>query len=102
MTNKPVGGRGKKAPYTTAVVRIPEPLVPLVNQLADTYRTMCAAGQITQHDLLNLDIFSTSYSAVPQVEAVEGAKRILKQKKSARVSLIKLLQVIYPSFNGEI
>ena len=34
---KPIGGRGKAAPYETKLVRIPDTLEPQVNQLKDLY-----------------------------------------------------------------
>jgi hypothetical protein len=34
------GGRGKRAPYTTTHYRIPEPIKPTVEQLADAYRLL--------------------------------------------------------------
>jgi hypothetical protein len=35
---KPVGGRGKKAPYETVGVRIPVPIKDQVEKLAESYR----------------------------------------------------------------
>lgn len=36
--SKPKGGRGKKAPYETTVMRIPDPVVDLVEDICDAYR----------------------------------------------------------------
>lgn len=38
MNNKPLGGRGQKAPYKTRIMRVPEPLISQVQQLIDDYR----------------------------------------------------------------
>lgn len=38
MTDYIKGGRGKRAPYQTVVIRVPEPLADTVNQLIETYR----------------------------------------------------------------
>lgn len=36
--NKPVGGRGKKAPYETTHIRVPVDLKPQIEQIIDKYR----------------------------------------------------------------
>ena len=38
MSNLVKGGRGKKAPYETTHYRIPEPIKPVVEMMADRYR----------------------------------------------------------------
>ncbi|MBD2482090.1 hypothetical protein [Planktothrix sp. FACHB-1365] len=38
MTDYIKGGRGKKAPYQTVVIRVPEPLKDIVEQLIEEYR----------------------------------------------------------------
>ena len=38
MALKPSGGRGKKAPYETVVIRVPTPLVSEVQKIVDDYR----------------------------------------------------------------
>lgn len=37
---KPKGGRGKKAPYETVIVRVPEALVPIIERMCDRYREL--------------------------------------------------------------
>ena len=37
--NKPVGGRGKKAPYQTIIIRIPIDLKPEIDELVDRFRS---------------------------------------------------------------
>lgn len=44
MTDKPKGGRGKKAPYETKQMRIPQPLATQVEALCDRYQEFIAAG----------------------------------------------------------
>lgn len=75
-----VGGRGKKAPYETTVIRVPKPLEHDVKKLISNYRN-------EPSDPLGIKLSVD--------EAIEYAKSILKSKKSARVSLEKLLQVLY-------
>jgi hypothetical protein len=86
-TNK--GGRGLKAPYETTHVRVPVPIKDKVQQLIDDYKNNQDTQQVNQQDdeqdnnLIDFD------------KAVELARQVLKQKKSARVSLQNLLTGIY-------
>lgn len=89
--NKPVGGRGKKAPYETTVVRVPLPLVEKVERQIDEYREFVISG--TESSVPRTQTAATTL--VSYSEAVAHAKDILKQKKSARQSIEKLLQVLY-------
>ena len=41
---KPKGGRGKKAPYSTKLMRVPVPMKPQVRQLVDRYQSYLASG----------------------------------------------------------
>jgi len=79
--SKPIGGRGNKAPYETTHVRVPVPIKHKVEQLIEEFRT----GKKQQHrnPLTSLE------------DAVETARELLRQKKSARVSMEKLLTAIY-------
>jgi hypothetical protein len=43
MTQYSKGGRGKKAPYQTIHYRIPQPIKPVVESLAEHYRELVAA-----------------------------------------------------------
>lgn len=81
MTAKPVGGRGRKAPYVTTHVRVPEPLKHEVEKLI---RQFHEGGKLDDSKRL------TSLES-----AVDIAHEILTQKKSARVSMSKLLTAIY-------
>lgn len=78
---KPVGGRGNKAPYETTHVRVPVPIKPEVEQLIN--RFFEGGDSIQEKKLTTLE------------DAVTVAKSILTQKKSARVSMEKLLTAIY-------
>jgi hypothetical protein len=44
MVDKPKGGRGKKAPYHTKLMRVPEPIAPQVEALGLQYQKFIAAG----------------------------------------------------------
>lgn len=93
--SKPVGGRGKKAPYKTVVIRVPESLASDFKKEIDFYHTLVSEGLIqpeaNSQDLLK----SHGKTDVNCMEAIMEARQILKSKKSARQSLLKLLQVMY-------
>lgn len=87
------GGRGKRSPYATKVVRIPDPLLKRVEELVNDFY---------QNEK------STDDQSVPQnhvtfnqnrEESVSHALDILAQnkisKKSTKYCLEKLLQVLY-------
>ena len=40
----PIGGRGRKAPYESLTVRVPEPCSEFVFQLTEDYRRSCVTG----------------------------------------------------------
>ena len=82
---KPLGGRGKTAPYKTIGVRIPEPIKSQVQQLCQDYRDE-VFGEATP---------KPSTQPISLDEALENARQILKQRKSAKVSMQKLLTSIY-------
>ena len=79
MASKPVGGRGKKAGYETKLMRVPLPVVPAIEKIVDDFRD----GSENETKQLSFD------------EALQAAKKIMKKKKSARQSLLNLLQDIY-------
>lgn len=83
MTSKPLGGRGKKAPYETVIMRVPVPLVPQLEEIIDNYRNEVVAGIPVTQKLKDRD------------DVIQEVKKILKFKKSAKQSILKLLQVLY-------
>lgn len=107
--SKPIGGRGKKAPYESTHVRIPEPLKDRVEQLKALYLD----GQLEYNDQLiaedhrlaneyrkvltgnSVNINSLQKSLTSLEDTLELAKKLLKQKKSARETVAKLLTGIY-------
>jgi hypothetical protein len=83
--NKPKGGRGYKAPYETVVMRVPKPLEEQIEKQVEDYRKQVIEG-----------VESKEPENLPSLDsAVLKAKEILKQKKGARDSVEKLLQVLY-------
>lgn len=82
------GGAGVKAPYETTHVRIPAPIKEQVEQLSKAYKERVLQGeeQATLPDDDQLMSFD---------EAVELSRKILRRKKSAKVSLESLLTSLY-------
>ncbi len=85
MGTKLLGGRGKKAPYETTHIRVPVPIKEDVERLIEEYRQKLLTGNTLKKDNL-----LTSLS-----EAKEIAKKLVRSKKSSRVSMAKLLSEIY-------
>lgn len=77
------GGRGKKAPYETKVVRIPLPILEEVETIVNNFQSGISDNDSS--DLKSLE------------EVISIAQNILKSKKSAKESIKKLLQVLYKS-----
>lgn len=72
----PVGGRGHKAPYVTTHVRVPEPVKTEVERLIGDYKAGNLGIYLSRDELTNL------------------CKHIMRQKKSTRQSLNKLLTTL--------
>lgn len=74
------GGRGNKAPYETTHVRIPVPIKEIVEKISADYKEGKPVVQV---------------DAIPSDQAIEEAKRIMKSKRSAKISMQNLLTAIY-------
>ena len=87
------GGRGKKSPYTTKVVRIPDPLLERVEELVNDFylneKSTDDKSVLENHIEINQNT----------EESINHALDILAQnkvsKKSTKYCLEKLLQVLY-------
>ena len=82
--SKPLGGRGKVAPYETSHVRVPLPVKDKVNKIIEDYRLSIIDGINTQDTVLIT--FSESKSL---------AKKLLRAKRSKLETIAKLLTSIY-------
>ncbi|MBE9119210.1 hypothetical protein IQ249_25500 [Lusitaniella coriacea LEGE 07157] len=94
--NIPKGGRGKKAPYDTTHVRVPVGMKPLVDELIEEYKQKVMTGTIDSD--AEIDKSCSSLLLAGQVsidEAMKIAKKVLRLKRSARVSITKLLTALY-------
>lgn len=91
--NKPVGGRGKKAPYETALIRVPVPVYNQVEKIADDYRRSVIENE--DNNLEEKTDIPSETTTVNYSDALQRAKEIVNQGKSARISLAKLLQLLY-------
>lgn len=77
----PKGGRGQKAPYETTHVRVPIPIKDEVERLILAFK--------------DDEVTTSVRHPIAVAEATVLAKKILTQKKSARVSMENLLTAIY-------
>ena len=81
---KPIGGRGKKAPYETTHLRIPIPIKPQIESMIEAYRLSVIDG-----------IDSPDSDLLPLGDAIELSKKLLKSKTAKSDTLAKLLTAIY-------
>lgn len=105
--SKPVGGRGHSAPYKSTHVRVPEP----IKDRVETLKKLYFSGDLEEHDKLiiensklakkyreiNSEVSNkneSKESKYKKEELLALVKDILKQKKSARVSMQKLLTAL--------
>lgn len=98
------GGRGKVAPYQSTHVRVPEPIKHLIDAIIEAYKLNLQYSRDGGEDFviklrsfakgLNQDWDDSPSDNYNENELVSIASQILRQKKSARVSLEKLLTTI--------
>ena len=83
---KPIGGRGKKAPYETTHLRIPIPIKPQIESMIEAYRLSVIDG-----------IDSPNSDLLPLGDAIELSKKLLRSKTAKTDTIVKLLTGIYGS-----
>ena len=81
---KPVGGRGKKAPYETKIKRIPLELEAQVDSMIEEYRANLT-GDSDRQDNAMLSL----------ADAIALVKKLMKAKKSKSETVHKLVTGIY-------
>jgi hypothetical protein len=81
---KPKGGRGKRVPYSSVTVRVPEELKAQVEELVEAYRLFILEGiEMEQEALLPID----------QAKAL--AKELLAGRSTRKDMAVKLITSIY-------
>jgi hypothetical protein len=81
---KPKGGRGKKAPYSSVTVRVPEELKAKVEELVEAYRQFILEGIEVEPE-----------GAVSIGEAKVIAKELLASRSTRKDIAAKLITSIY-------
>jgi hypothetical protein len=82
--DKPKGGRGKKVPYNSVTVRVPEDLKESVETLVNDYRQFILEG------------IESKTSSIPSIDEIkELSKQLLKGRKTKKDIVIKLVMSIY-------
>lgn len=91
---KYLGGRGKKAPYTSIVIRVPEPITDKVNSLIESYKSSFDS-QETCNEFTNInDTIDFDSITISKQELLELASKIIKTKQSGKKSVIKLVTTL--------
>ena len=82
--DKPKGGRGKKAPYNSCTVRIPEDLKDSVETLVEQYRLFILEG------------IESKSNSIPSIDEIKSlSKQLLKGRSTRKDIAIKLVTSIY-------
>jgi hypothetical protein len=82
--DKPKGGRGKKAPYNSVTVRVPEDLKETVETLVSDYRQSVLEGT---------EIKSSTIPSIDDIKLL--SKQLLKGRATRKEIVIKLVMGIY-------
>jgi hypothetical protein len=92
---RPLGGRGLRQSYETKVIRVPMPLVETINDLVEKFYTSYNPENPDSELLTDKVTSSLGVCTVSKQDAITKAKVIISRKKSAKVSVLNLLQVLY-------
>jgi hypothetical protein len=87
---KPKGGRGKKAPYHTKLMRVPEPIAAQVDALGLQYQEFIAAGGDPANPPLLLKRIQKQPDAVKQKRTRTAPDKLIEKTSSAFVEVEKL------------
>ncbi len=71
MSDYSKGGRGKKAPYQTVHYRIPEPIKPTVEMLAEQYRQLATAQSVDEANEMLKRIQNSIVSNQPEASKAD-------------------------------
>lgn len=89
------GGRGVQVPYATKMMRVPEPIKDQIQKFIDAYRASVSEGFSDVEAVITDLSVESGGKPLSKDEAIEKAKQIFNSRKSARVSMQKLLTAIY-------
>jgi hypothetical protein len=106
MDNKPKGGRGKTAPYETAMVRCPLPVKTEVESLIQAYRETILRGEdwegfqaaVKQSEPRVKEI----KVKVTKEEAIAKMQEIADRQKKGKTQMKALLDFVYGDTEGEV
>ena len=90
MAGKPKGGRGKKAPYHTKLMRVPEPIAAQVDALGLQYQEFIAVGGDPANPPLLLERIQKQPDAVKQKRTRTVADKLTEKTSSEFVGVEKL------------
>lgn len=84
-----------KESYTTKVIRVPEPLIPFIDWVCDRFYQGYYDG-VWQHNTSPSEtVKRLGLVNLVKAEIISHAQAVLSKKKSARLTVSKLLQVIF-------
>lgn len=89
---KPIGGRGKRAPYQTIQMRVPLPIKPEVEKLIEQYRTVMLGEDETPVETESKPEYGFLEKMIQEVLADPAITRNGKDKGAVKRALEALLQ----------
>ena len=93
------GGRGRKAPYESTHIRVPEPIKPRVEEMMERFKSFVAEEGLSVEEAIskiNSQPFEDCFS---KQQIIESARFGLRSKKGAWVTVQKMLTSL---FNKEV
>lgn len=83
--SKPVGGRGRKAPYETVLIRVPKPIKEQVERLSDSYRSNVAGGNVDANHMEEIELYSGCLKLVNKFIEESGQSEKLNQRNNVNL-----------------
>jgi hypothetical protein len=99
MTTIPKGGRGHKVSYESQTVRVPLPILDKVQEFCNAYRESVVKGENQTFEKTQALLSEFSEISLTKDEVIAEAHKILKGRRNARISLEKLLRLLYNDSN---
>ena len=93
--NKPVGGRGKKAPYKSVTIRVPQPIAENILEYINSYRDTVFKLNKDQREIID-DATTTLYSTLLTEGEILKICKLAKSKYRTRTDTIyEILKQIF-------